>query len=407
MVVEKGYKQTEIGVIPEDWEVTKIGSIAEVIGGGTPSTTINQFWGGAINWYTPTEVGGTKYLLESKRKLTTSGLKNSSARILPIGTILMTSRAGIGDLGILSIESATNQGFQSLVALSNVNNEYLYYLMLTQKSVLLQNASGSTFLEISPSKVKSIVVPLPTLPEQTAIANSLSDMDALIAQTSTLIEKKKAIKQGVMQELLKPKEGWVTKKLGDYCQLITKGTTPTSIGMEFRDSGVNFLKIESLGGDGKVIPDKVAFIDTKTHELLKRSQIKAGDILFSIAGYLGRIALVDENIVPANTNQALAIIRLKNDSELQNNFLFWYLNHSQIQNHISTISVQGAQANLSLQNIADFEIQMPKAQTQIAISELLNNFEQSIQILITKLQKLKLQKQGMMQALLTGKIRLG
>jgi type I restriction enzyme S subunit len=177
--------------------------------------------------------------------------------------------------------------------------------------------------------------------------------------------------------------------------------------MEFRDSGVNFLKIESLGGDGKVIPDKVAFIDTKTHELLKRSQIKAGDILFSIAGYLGRIALVDENIVPANTNQALAIIRLKNDSELQNNFLFWYLNHSQIQNHISTISVQGAQANLSLQNIADFEIQMPKAQTQIAISELLNNFEQSIQILITKLQKLKLQKQGMMQALLTGKIRLG
>jgi type I restriction enzyme S subunit len=168
----------------------------------------------------------------------------------------------------------------------------------------------------------------------------------------------------------------------------------------------NFLKIESLGGDGKVIPDKVAFIDTKTHELLKRSQIKSGDILFSIAGFLGRIALVDENIVPANTNQALAIIRLKNDSELQNNYLFWYLNHSHIQNHINTISVQGAQANLSLQNIADFEIQMPKAQTQIDISELLNNVEQSIQLLITKLQKLKHQKQGMMQALLTGKIRL-
>ena len=90
-VVPVGYKQTEIGVFPKDWEVKQLGEIAKVTGGGTPSTQINQYWGGNINWFTPTEVGSVKYLFQSKRKITESGLQNSSASLMPVGTILLTS----------------------------------------------------------------------------------------------------------------------------------------------------------------------------------------------------------------------------------------------------------------------------------------------------------------------------
>jgi len=186
----------------DKWEVKKLGEIAEIIGGGTPSTYVTHYWNGTINWFTPTEIGMNKYTYESHRKLTKEGLSNCSARILPIGTILLTSRAGIGDLSILMSEGCTNQGFQSMILKVGYSNEYLYYLMQTLKNVLLQNASGSTFLEISPNKIKQIQVSVPDFVEQTRIATILSDMDAEITALEQKLSKYKLIKQGMMQELL-------------------------------------------------------------------------------------------------------------------------------------------------------------------------------------------------------------
>ena len=200
--VKKGYKQTEIGEIPEDWEIKSIGSIATVVGGGTPSTSVSNYWNGDINWFTPTEIGRDKYVSYSKRKLSEDGLQSSSSQLLPVGTILLTSRAGIGSLAILTLEACTNQGFQSLIANENINNEYVYYLMGTLKNVLLANASGSTFLEITPTKVKSINIALPSKQEQEAIATILSDMDTELEALETKLEKTKQIKEGTMHELL-------------------------------------------------------------------------------------------------------------------------------------------------------------------------------------------------------------
>ncbi|SFQ18062.1 restriction endonuclease subunit S [Parafilimonas terrae] len=186
----------------EGWEVKKLGAVATVIGGGTPSTSISEYWNGSIEWFTPTEIGYSKYLFSSKRKISISGLNNSSAIILPIGAILMTSRAVIGDLGILKIKACTNQGFQSLLVSPENDNEFIYYLMSTKKSTLLQNASGSTFLEISPTKVKSIEVVIPNKKEQTRIASILSNMDSEIEVLEKKLVKAQQIKRGMMQALL-------------------------------------------------------------------------------------------------------------------------------------------------------------------------------------------------------------
>lgn len=206
MEVVQDYIQTEIGLLPSDWEIKTLGDLAFVVGGGTPQTNVNSYWNGNINWFTPTEVGLKKYSYSSIRKITIQGLENCSARILPIGTILLTTRAGIGDVTILMSEASTNQGFQSFVANKNTNNEYLYYLISTLKKELLKNSSGSTFLEISPNKLKSIVVRVPsTLEEQTIIATAISNADTWITNLENLLTKKRQIKQGALQELLEPK----------------------------------------------------------------------------------------------------------------------------------------------------------------------------------------------------------
>lgn len=184
------------------WEVKRLGEICDVIGGGTPSTFNSNYWNGSIDWFTPTEVGSSKYVYKSQRKITKEGLYSCSARILPIDTILLTTRAGIGDLGILMVEACTNQGFQSLVTKKGIDNEFVYYLMSTLKNVLIQNASGSTFLEISPSKVKQIEINIPSTQEQNEIATILSEMDKEIDKLESKLEKYKQIKSGMMQNLL-------------------------------------------------------------------------------------------------------------------------------------------------------------------------------------------------------------
>jgi len=184
------------------WQSKKLGEIAEVVGGGTPSTFTPSYWNGNINWFTPTEIGDKKYSYQSIRKITQEGFANSSAKLLSPGTILLTSRASIGDVSILMTEGCTNQGFQSLVAKEAVDSEFLYYLALTLKPILQQNASGSTFLEISPKKLKAISIKIPDKSQQISISQALSGIDKEIDALEAKLAKYKQIKQGMMQTLL-------------------------------------------------------------------------------------------------------------------------------------------------------------------------------------------------------------
>lgn len=137
-------------------------------------------------------------------------------------------------------------------------------------------------------------------------------------------------------------------------KIITKGTTPTTIGHDFIEKGVNFIKIESITESGKFISSKFAHISDKCHIELKRSQLEDGDILFSIAGALGRVAIVDKEILPANTNQALAIIRLKDKS--YNKFISMFLTSEEVIEKIQNIKVGVAQYNISLKQIGEIEV---------------------------------------------------
>ena len=160
-------------------------------------------------------------------------------------------------------------------------------------------------------------------------------------------------------------------RLGDVSTVITKGTTPTSVGYNFVERGINFIKIESITEDGNFIEDKFAYITNECNEKLSRSQLKENDILFSIAGAIGRVAIVDKSILPANTNQALAIIRVP-ESVYEYNFLKYILRSPAINKQFEKQKQGVAQINLSLKNIGDFEIPVISLEQQREISLVLD-----------------------------------
>ena len=186
------------------WETTTLGDIAEIYSGATPNTQISAYWNGRIPWCTPTDITAMqgKYLRATERSVTVEGLASCAARLLPVGTLLLCSRATIGEIKIAVSPICTNQGFKSLVCKTDVSNEFLYYLLLTLKPQLTERAIGSTFLEISKSDVASLTLRIPTHSEQHAIADILSDMDDEITALEHRRDKTLAIKQGMIQQLL-------------------------------------------------------------------------------------------------------------------------------------------------------------------------------------------------------------
>ena len=176
-------------------------------------------------------------------------------------------------------------------------------------------------------------------------------------------------------------------RLGDVADVITKGTTPTSIGYGFVNKGINFIKVESINEDGAFIENKFAYITDECDKKLSRSQLQENDILFSIAGAIGRVAIVDKNILPANTNQALAIIRL-HKGVYEYNFLKYILKSPAISKQFEKQKKGVAQINLSLKNIGDFEIPVISIEQQKKISLELDNITALINKRKKQLEKL-------------------
>lgn len=179
-----------------EWVTKSINDLAVVIGGGTPDTTVKSYWDGEIQWFTPSEIGKNKYVDSSLRTITEVGLNNSSAKLLPPNTILLSSRATIGECSLSLRECATNQGFQCLVS-KKCNVDFLYYLIQTKKKDLIRKSCGSTFLEISANEVRKIQVSVPSDVEQQKIAELLSLIDERIATQNKIIEKRQSLIKGI------------------------------------------------------------------------------------------------------------------------------------------------------------------------------------------------------------------
>lgn len=191
----------------EDWEQRKLGDVAIITGGGTPSTNVPEYWNGDIDWYSPVEIGENRYVSKSIRKITKLGLEKSSAKLLPIGTVLFTSRAGIGNTAILQAEGCTNQGFQSITPDSKELDTYFLYTMTPRlKRYGEVTGAGSTFVEVSGKQMEKMSLVLPSLEEQKQIGRFFRTIDDSITLHQRKLDNLKLKKKALLQKLF-PKNG--------------------------------------------------------------------------------------------------------------------------------------------------------------------------------------------------------
>ena len=209
MFPKNGEKKPEIRFegFTDDWEQRKLSEVAEIVGGGTPSTNIPEYWDGDIDWYAPAEINDQIYVDGSERKITKLGLEKSSAKILPADkTVLFTSRAGIGKTSILRRSGATNQGFQSMVLNNETNPYFVFSMSKFIKEEAERVASGSTFAEVSGKILGNLAFMFPTKKEQDKIGEYFSNLDNLITLHQRKCDEIKEIKKFMLQNMF-PQKG--------------------------------------------------------------------------------------------------------------------------------------------------------------------------------------------------------
>ena len=337
-----------------EWVTKSINDLAVVIGGGTPDTTVKSYWDGEIQWFTPSEIGKNKYVDSSLRTITEVGLNNSSAKLLPPNTILLSSRATIGECSLSLRECATNQGFQCLVS-KKCNVDFLYYLIQTKKKDLIRKSCGSTFLEISANEVRKIQVSVPSDVEQQKIAELLSLIDERIATQNKIIEDLKKLKSAISERLFKSVKGF-TVLLSDLCDIV-KGKQIN--GENLSDSG-NYYVMN--GG-------------TEPSGYYDNYNVEASTISISEGG--NSCGYVQFNTSPFWSGGHCYSIQNIAD-KVDNMYLYHYLKSN--EDAIMKLRIGSGLPNIQKKDLAMFKIIVPKIEWQIKISTFLSSLERKAEI---------------------------
>ena len=324
----------------------------------------------------------------------------------PYSVLLTVKGSGCGDVFRNNETEVAISRQLIAVTSTTIDDTFLYYLLIYRNGELKRKSLGNLIPGLSQNDVKELVAPLPPLPEQRAIAGALGEADALLAALDGLIAKKAAVKQAMMKASFENYESWSEIKLRDITTAITKGSTPTTYGFEYQSSGIAFIKAESIGSNFNILENHVAYIADEAYEAFSRSKLKMDDILISIAGVLGRVGIVPPEILPANTNQALAIVRLADLANVCRSYLAYYLVCDLVVQQIHELSSQGAQSNLTLENIGDLNIRLPAYSKQTEIATHLTTLDNELTALRARREKLAAVKAGIMEQLLTGAVRL-
>lgn len=378
----------------EEWIEKKLGEIAEIVGGGTPDTSNEILWNGNIEWFTPTELK-TKYVSKSIRKISTKGLKQSSAKILPVGTVLFSSRATVGDVSIALKECATNQGFQSFIVNKKHNNEFIYYWLSNNKNEFVKRASGSTFLEISKNEIIKIDVTIPSLPEQTKIASFLTAADDKLTQ----LKKKKSLleeyKKGVMQKMFSQKlrfkddngndfPEWEEKALGNIGDIVT-GKTPNTKDLDLWNGEIQFVTPTDIN------ENKYQFNTERTIKKLTKSKIlPTKSIMFTCIASIGKMSL---SINPCVTNQQINSVIPYIDYD--NEFIYYSLLN--IVDYIRSTQSANTLPIINKTEFSKFVISIPSLPEQTKIANFLSAIDEKISHCSKQIERMEEWKKGLLQ----------
>lgn len=405
---ETKFKNTEIGRIPEEWETLYIHQITEISTGATPSTNINEYWeNGTIRWMSSGELNN-KIIYDVNGRITQKGYDNTGTHMLPKNCVLI-GLAGQGKTrgtaAYNKVELCTNQSIAAILPNSKYESKYLYFYIdsLYDKLRLLSAGDGGRG-GLNKQILQNLEIAMPPLNEQHRIASALTSIDNLISSLGKLTEKKNNIKQGTMQQLLTGKtrlkgftKPWVYRKISEIATTSSGGTPSRSI-PSYYYGDIKWFTTTELKDN--YLYDSVEHI---TREALSNSSAKmfsANTILMAMYGAtIGKLGILKE---PSATNQACCAIKCNDIDEI---FLFYILLYN--RKSIIEKGCGAGQPNISQTIVNELSFLVPPCKKeQQAIANILSKMDNDITALEAKRAKYEAIKQGMMQQLLTGKIRL-
>ncbi len=402
-------KQTEIGLIPDDWEVKTLNDIGKFIGGGTPNTNNANYWKGNIPWISSSDISKDSInTLLPTRFITKKAVSCSATKLCPRNTILIVSRVGVGKIAISNTEICTSQDFTNLVCNNNVDETFVAYQLLPKLQQKASEAQGTSIKGITTEEIRSLQIPFPPLAEQQRIAKALSDVDTLISTTEKLIQKKKNIKQGTMQNLLTGK-----KRLPDFSPQ-TKSPTykQTELGPIPED-----WEVKSLGEIFEFRPNNTFTRDCLNDSKGKYQNVHYGDVLIKYPSILDcskeTIPFINEGINVKFSKYGIVegdiiIADTAEDETVGKVVEVFNLGEKKIVSGLHTFLCRKITDDFApkwlgyFMNQAIFHNQLLPFITGTKVSAISRTAIQNVKVLIPS----KEEQTAMMQQLLTGKIRL-
>ena len=398
-----------------EFKKVKLGEIGKIVGGGTPKTKEESYYGGKIAWITPKDLSlnKSKYIFYGERNITEEGLKNSSAKLLPKGTVLFSSRAPIGYVAIAGNDLATNQGFKSVILAENVDSEFIYYLLINNVENIKNFGVGSTFREVSGSVMKNIEVMIPDFSIQRKIAKILNTLDSKIEINNKIISNLESQAQAIFKswfvdfepfqdgefvesELGMIPEGWEVKKVNEICDLKIGRTPPRKESEWFSlKEGVKWVSIKDLGLSQMYISEVTEYLTEESIEKFNIPIVEENTLLLSFKLTVGRIAITTEKMC---TNEAIAQFK---DPLISTLFLFYYFKNFKFETLGNTSSIGNAVNSKIIKNI---EVLVPPEKIVLKVMKMIEPLSICIRNLLNQNTKLAEMRDALLPKLMAGEI---
>lgn len=406
-----------IGEIPEGWTKNKVIRLFDTIGSGTTPKNITSDFP-VVNWIQFGDITGS-FMPTCKNVISANLLSQYSAlKVYPAPFIIIAMYgASVGNASISLIDGCVNQACCVLFSPS-CNLHYAFYVIKSAQSYLIRKAVGGGQPNISQETIKQLWLPLPPLSTQDIIVRNLdatcSKIDDLLISVRSSIEEYKKLKQAVITQAVtktiyddfgNPSK---FRKLRSLCDVLSKGTTPKDIETQNDEFYcIRYLKSENIVSN-QLNLNPTFFITAETNNSLERSKLNSGDILFVIAGAsIGKVAITTADFLPANTNQAVAFIRLSSSYQYATKYIWYFLQSDVVKQLIALSSVQSAQPNLSLEDLGAMRLPLPDQMGCLKITDYLDAKCAEIDKLIAKkeqlVKELESYKKSLIYEVVTGK----
>lgn len=383
--------------------MTRLGDVCTVISGSTPKTSVAEYWDGDIKWITPAELNEDSfYLYDSQRHITELGKEKTGLSYMPIGTVILSSRAPIGKTAIAGCEMCCNQGFKNLICSDDIFNEYLYYFLKGKTDYLNSLGRGATFKEISKSIVENIEIRLPALEEQKQIARQLGEIYRLISLRKQQLAKLDELVKARFVELFGDAEhnekGLPTSPMTELCEIIDGDRGKNYPKQEeFSEEGFClFLNAKNVTSNGFSF-ENCMYITEEKDKILRNGKLSRGDVVLTTRGTLGNLAFYDESVPYEHMriNSGMVILRMKRDRITERFFIEQF--KMQLASIKERIASGSAQPQLPISTMNKIVMLVPDVELQNQFAAFVKQTDKSKLTVQQSLDKLELLKKALMQ----------